>query len=165
MESTTQINGITVLPCPSCGGEPRLMGQHFTDDSHIYWVGCKRCGIEGPHMHDGEHSIVAWNGMAVERTCKHGTLTAEQVLEAWTGNLKRDCLYDPPMPDWQAIADELNATLGSGTCEFSPTTDNLPTCSNCGWQADAYDCDWLDGGAYVYDGRFCKHCGAKVVER
>ena len=60
------------------------------------------------------------------------------------------------------IADELNAALGSGTCEFSTTTDNTPTCSNCGWQADAYDCDWLDGGAYEYDGRFCKHCGARV---
>lgn len=60
------------------------------------------------------------------------------------------------------------ATLGSGTCEFSPTTDNPPTCSNCGWQADAHDCDWLDGGAYEYDGRFCKNCGAlvrKAVER
>lgn len=32
--------------CPFCRGESRLMAQHFTDDSHIYWVGCRRCGIE-----------------------------------------------------------------------------------------------------------------------
>ena len=60
------------------------------------------------------------------------------------------------------------ATQGSETCEFTPTSDDPPTCSNCGWQADAYDCDWLDGGAYEYDGRFCKNCGALVrraVER
>ena len=62
-----------------------------------------------------------------------------------------------------SLRDRLQAAeLGSGTCEFSPTTDNPPTCSNCGWQADSYDCDWLDGGAYEYDGRFCKHCGALV---
>ena len=83
-----------------------------------------------------------------------------------------DCEEREFAPEWDghtpddAIA--RIATLGSGTCEFSPTTDNPPTCGNCGWQADAYDCDWLDGGAYEYDGRFCKHCGAlvrKAVER
>ena len=58
----------------------------------------------------------------------------------------------------QAIA----ATLGGGECEFSTTTDNPPTCSNCKWQADIYDCDWLDCGEYEYDGRYCKQCGAKV---
>lgn len=69
--------------------------------------------------------------------------------------------------DYSRLFDAI-ATLGSGTCEFIPTTDNPPTCSNCGWQADAYDCDWLDGGTYEYNGRFCKHCGAlirKAVER
>ena len=55
-------------PCPFCGGESRLMAQHFTDDSHIFWIGCRRCGMEGPHMHDDESAIVAWNGMVAERT-------------------------------------------------------------------------------------------------
>ena len=103
------------------------------------------------------------------RDATHGTLTVEQVRECVQhvyydgyndGSVHRAHGIDET--DWQAIADELNTKLGSGTCEFSQTTDNPPTCSNCGWQADAYDCDWLDGGVYEYDGKFCKQCGAKV---
>ena len=52
-----------VLPCPFCNSEPRLMANHFTDDSHIYNVKCRRCGMEGPHMHDAEQAIAAWNGL------------------------------------------------------------------------------------------------------
>lgn len=46
-----------------------------------------------------------------------GKLTAEQVRDVWGSNLKRDCLYDPPSPDWQAIVDELNAAMGSSMAE------------------------------------------------
>ena len=41
-----------------------------------------------------------------------GSLTAEQAREIWNRHFKSDCIYDPPTPDWQAISDELNATLG-----------------------------------------------------
>lgn len=98
------------------------------------------------------------------RDATHGTLTADDVRDlierhsAWVIGNNR-CFHDGA---YEEIADELNAKLWSGTCEFSQTTDNPPTCSNCGWQADAYDCDWLDGGEFEYDGRFCKQCGAKV---
>lgn len=56
-----------------------------------------------------------------------------------------------------------DAELGSGMCEFIGDAKHPPKCSACGWQADTYDCDWLDGGVYEYDGKFCKQCGAKVV--
>ena len=42
----------------------------------------------------------------------------------------------------------------------------LPTCSACGWEAEDIDCVCVIGGPmYLYDGKFCKECGAKVVEQ
>ena len=55
-------------------------------------------------------------------------------------------------------------TRAEQTCEF-PTSEHPPKCSTCGWQTGVYDCDWLDGGKYKYDGNFCKSCGARVVKQ
>lgn len=51
------------------------------------------------------------------------------------------------------------------TCEFVGDANYPPKCSACGWQAGIYDCSWLEDGELEYDGRFCKECGAKVVEQ
>lgn len=66
-------NETRLLSC-LCGGESRLTVQHFTNDSHIYWVRCIKCGMEGPHMHDEELSIEAWNGMVMNRTCEFNVI-------------------------------------------------------------------------------------------
>ena len=57
-----------------------------------------------------------------EKSANHGTLTAEQVREAVLENFEEthETRYDhwePSKFNWQAIADELNATLGGGECE------------------------------------------------
>ena len=72
--------------------------------------------------------------MGCDRLATGGILSAEQVREAWCGHLKRDCLYDPPTPDWQAIADELNAELETyrkyaeqGECEKPQSGENGDT--------------------------------------
>ena len=86
-----------------------------------------------------------------------GMLTAEQVRDVWCGNLKRDCLYDPPTPDWQAIADELNATLGAGTCErVRDDVSGLDVPHN-GW----YVCSKC-GEPLPIMNRYCGGCGAIV---
>lgn len=50
----------------------------------------------------------------------HGTLTAEQVREAIEANswAETSTIREFNDSSWQAIADELNAALGSGECEF-----------------------------------------------
>ena len=73
--------------CPFCGSKARLMAQHFTDDSHIYSVGCRRCGMEGPHMHDSGPAIVAWNGLIEERTCKRFWTGAEMLCSRCANQL------------------------------------------------------------------------------
>lgn len=115
-----------------------------------------------------------WDGHtpdeAIERigklaTLGGGKLTAEQVREAWCSNLKRDCLYDPPSPDWQAIADELNATLGGSGCETCHGESDLSewVCSEC-------QC-WIPLGLTpenierASEWRYCPHCGRKAVKR
>ena len=102
-------------------------------------------------------------GWVRSATLGSGALTAEQVREAWCGNLKRDCLYDPPTPDWQAIADELNARA-ERTCKFvsSKGSDYPPVCSACGYELGIYDCEWFDDGTYGYDRNYCPNCGARV---
>lgn len=62
---------------------------------------------------------------------------------------------------------ERNGYAKERTCTFSECWDDepLPTCSACGWEAEETDCVTVIGGPYlVYDGKFCKECGAKVVE-
>ena len=107
------------------------------------------------------------------KSAKHGgTLTAEQVRETvekhWH-DLPAD--YDMPeataLPeysyDWQAITDELNAELGSGTCELTETDSysnanevvHVLECSACG-----ETCEHVNG-SYPR----CPNCGRKAVER
>ena len=55
------------------------------------------------------------------------------------------------------------------TCAFTDNWDDpdlpLPTCSACGWEAEETDCVGVIGGPmYLYDGKFCKECGAKVMD-
>jgi len=111
---------------------------------------------------------------AIAATLGGGKLTAEQVRETvekhWH-DLPAD--YDMPeataLPeysyDWQAIADELNATLGGGECEFV-IEDNMNEsegmgdvwfrCTNCDTTFDYYADDWLMKQNY------CPHCGFKI---
>lgn len=56
------------------------------------------------------------------------------------------------------------------TCTFTDNWNDpdlpLPTCSACGWEAEETDCVCVIGGPmFQYDGKFCKECGAKVVEQ
>lgn len=95
-----------------------------------------------------------------------GKLTAEQVREAiFHGSAYASfngARYYVNGISMQAIADELNAKLGGGECEFIGDAKYPPKCSACGWQAGTYDCEWLEDGEFEYDGKFCKECGAKV---
>ena len=81
-----------------------------------------------------------------------------EVIEKHWHDLSAD--YDMPeataLPeysyDWQAIADELNATLGSGTCEYCKDgkfDEQTWMMSNHGWQRINY----------------CPNCGARVERR
>ena len=102
---------------------------------------------------------------AIAATLGSGTLTAEQVSEAiYAHSIHADCAD----ADWQAIADELNAELGSGTCEFVDDSDGEPSppkCNSCGYDPGIYECAWLDDGTYEYERNYCPNCGRKVVKR
>jgi len=103
----------------------------------------------------------------------YGTLTAEQVRETvekhWH-DLPDE--YDMPeataLPeysyDWQAIADELNAELGSGTCEWvlehSGTLYDKWRCSKCGYLFVESRTD--QGIKEDFEPNFCPNCGEAV---
>ena len=87
---------------------------------------------------------------AIAATLGNRTLTAEQVREA-----VEEHTHDFGN-DWQAMADELNATLGSGECEITDNgTWGYPyVCSAC----DAsFDADVNNG-----DFNYCPNCGRAV---
>ncbi|MBQ1449892.1 MAG: hypothetical protein IIZ12_03030 [Eggerthellaceae bacterium] len=104
----------------------------------------------------------------------HGTLTAEQVERI----VYRNCeWYEGGEIDAQAIADELNAELGSGTCKWTwveewTDTDAGRECDYAHWTLDCgcwdvYDEHFQDFDDYESKPKgigFCERCG-KAVER
>ena len=89
---------------------------------------------------------------AIAATLGSGTLTAEQVSKAtYAHSIHADCAD----ADWHAIADELNAELGSGTCEMEWASDWM------GWHCKA--CDSLRQGLPDQKPNFCPNCGREVV--
>ena len=100
---------------------------------------------------------------AIAATLGRGTLTAEQVSEAIERHVK---FYEGGDYDEQAIADELNATLGSGTCEWllehSGTLYDKWRCSKCEYLFIEPRCDQ---GYTDLEPNYCPNCGAKVVVR
>lgn len=53
------------------------------------------------------------------------------------------------------------------TCRIIEDMCGLAHCSECGYEFDPYDCSGIpeEGVPYEYDGRYCKNCGAKVVDK
>ena len=135
-------------PCPFCGGEASKRLFY----GGRYSVYCDECDARVGGLFDTEaEAIEAWNTRA---TLGAGTLTAEQVREAvYAHSIHADCAD----ADWQAIADELNATLGRGECEFKPFKDEdwgepnavRGVCSECSALMFGKD-------------NYCPNCGRKV---
>ena len=98
---------------------------------------------------------------AIAATVGSGTLTAEQVREAIEKRFDFDVWVPPGR--WQAIADELNAAVGNGTCHIAASaTDGL--CSDNPRQYFELSC----GHSFTLDGLeapvACPVCG-KAVKR
>ena len=120
----------TLLPCPFCGGNIREpITKRWTNcigdvsiTAYSAWVECEKCNliIETDSVYETKKAaenaaIAAWNTRAM-----HGTLTADDVRDlierhsdASSGNGR-----DFRNGAYEAIADELNAELGSGTNGF-----------------------------------------------
>lgn len=162
----------TLLPCPFCGGEVELTtyrdegytiecenhdwpkAENFNPISDENIAGDIQLCSWGLGDEAKKALITAWNTRAT-----HGTLTAEQVREAierhsaWVIGNNR-CFHDGA---YEEIADEMNAELGSGTCEqvLTDCDDGLMPpftahCSAC-------------GSEWGFTPRYCHNCGAKVV--
>ena len=118
---------------------------------------------------------------AIAATLGSGTMTVEkvkrinEVIEKHWHDLSTE--YDMPeataLPeysyDWQAIADELNETLGAGTCRDVCNSVSEFTCSACGFNCDLMS--WIslfdgDDGKHRHHHHgtpnFCPNCGRRV---
>lgn len=94
-----------------------------------------------------------------------GTLTAEQVRGVLLLHLPHREYYSIEQTDaWQVIADELNATLGSGTCEMKADGAHCMNgvefyeCCSCG----EYTCIPTVMGKSEPP-NYCPNCGRKIV--
>lgn len=137
-----------IKPCPHCGESHACVEDIETAQGLKWYVFCYACGATGGYKVTPAKAIEAWNTRA-----KHSTLTAEQVRETvdkhWH-DLSAD--YDMPeataLPeysyDWQAIADELNVTLGIDDDYESKMDALLCRLTNGKWsKSRAYDLDFM----------------------
>ena len=178
-----------LLPCPFCGGE-----AHISASSDGYGVECwnRSCiDMQMEEIPTEAEAIAAWNTRAeyhgyeqsaieawesikkwnTRAELGSGTLTAEQVREAiFNGSSYASydgAKYYADGISMQAIADELNTELESGTCEYKPmwNDDDLFTgeyegmwYTGCGdalvWNADNDEC--------CKPPAFCPYCGGAV---
>lgn len=116
-------------PCPFCGSS--IPGVVTNTELNAYRIVCRKCFIYTDWFDTEEEALAAWNTRAeleaenerlrkagyeigyhdaMKAAKRGGTLTAEQVSKAtYAHSIHADCAD----ADWQAIADELNAELGS----------------------------------------------------
>ena len=105
---------------------------------------------------------------AIDATLGRGTLSASQVSGAiYAHSIHADCAD----ADWQAIADELNNTLGSCNCTNS---EQKETCHNASYRLDEsrFHCSECGFGCWVKDvadgrdklPRYCPNCGRRIVD-
>ena len=123
-------DSLELSKCPFCGGEAFVRIDVALNPTQArYRVGCdKNPYCHGWYGHSRYYNTetgaaAAWN------TRTHGTLTAEQVREAIEENSWKEAfmLREFNESSWQAIADDLNATLGAVSDESSdrPKCDSL----------------------------------------
>ena len=120
-------------------------------------------------------NLLDWRGVNYVRqsTLGGGKLTAEQVREAvmsadrWEKPMGNTGLTNTHLiirdDGWQAIADELNATLGGGECEltYGETDEGVDSWfTQCGGRFNAT----FENGRMVHP-KFCQLCGGKAVKR
>ena len=154
-------------PCPFCGCESFVrIDVSLAHTQSRYRVGCdKYSQCHGWYGHSRYYAteaeaIAAWNTRSATTI---GKLTANDVLNAVYKHGSR----------WQAIADELNALLGSGTCEnvarewekFAHAGTSF-CCSECGahyFDAESYYAGLAGKDEEDIRTNFCPNCGRKVV--
>lgn len=151
--------------------EERGVKHELEHDLYVEWVDARGNDVtafETSCKHKGDVLIVhvfLTPEQAIAATLGSGTLTAEQVRKCvrvgacdhglW-GALDEDT-------DWQEIADELNAELGSGTCRLHYGEDDDGYdgwyCDECGGWFQAVRRD-----GHLVKPKHCQECG-KAAER
>lgn len=46
--------------CPFCGGKAKLIKANY-DLEDIYWIRCKKCGVDSNIFYTSDTAIEAWN--------------------------------------------------------------------------------------------------------
>ena len=126
------------------------------------------------------YGVISGPEQAIAATLGRGMLTAEQVRGVLLLHLPHREYYSIEQTDgWQAIADELNATLGScncsnnctnsertGTCHDKGTFNSWGyfTCSNCSIVIPLDAVKDAPSIGRTLPPKYCPNCGAKVVD-
>lgn len=150
----------TLLPCPFCGGEAKIV-----ETEHAWYMNIEHEPICFYAAEIGDEwtkvkATEAWNTRA---TLCNGKLTAGQVREAVEhhGIASLGCRWQFIDRSYDAIADELNATLGSGTCECDGTIQWRWTGPTTYYEHEL-SCGHVITSVDEEPPNYCEECGAKV---
>lgn len=62
-------SGVTLLPCPFCGGEAEILTAESMRGGYLFGIMCNDCCSRGDVYETEAEAIAAWNSRA-ERTCQ-----------------------------------------------------------------------------------------------
>jgi hypothetical protein len=127
--------------CPFCGGE-----AHILQDEDGAWHVGTYCGADKHPYHTA--FVIAD--------------TKAEAAEAW--NTRVDDRREAA-DYWRRMFEEtVRERTCERTCRFIDDSDGEfpPKCSACGYEPSIYECSWLYGGGYEYEGNYCVNCGARV---
>ncbi len=143
--------GSDIKPCPWCGRDMDKRSEADKDNAGHTW-----------YRDDSDYiqCLIRSNEFMKKERVTHGTLTAEQVEKI----VDRNCeWYEGGEIDAQAIVDELNAVLGSGTCKMHDCDGSFSAVNRPVWRCDcgAFTTQYTDATTY-HKPRFCPNCGRRV---
>lgn len=87
--TNSETNGITLLPCPFCGGEATVRSSGY-----LYRAVCDTCGSEGSYATKNIKAAKAWNTRAEYHGFEQAAIESWENIKAWNTRHVETCTIE-----------------------------------------------------------------------